>query len=145
MKMLESRKVRKILNASLWGAQVLMAAVFGMAGAMKAFTPIAELAEKLPWVTEVSESLVRFIGISELIGALGLLIPPFIHMLPWFLTPLASLGLTIIMVLAAGFHGMRGEMSALPVNLILGLILLFISYGRFFKVPLYPQVNKYLK
>ena len=58
------------------------------------------LAESLPWVTEVSSGLVRFIGISELLGGLGLLLPYIFRLKP-FLTVWAALGLAAVMVLAA--------------------------------------------
>ncbi len=59
------------LNISLWVAQVLLAAMFLMAGVM----PIAELGQSMPWVNDMSAGLVRFIGISELLGGIGLLLP----------------------------------------------------------------------
>jgi putative oxidoreductase len=57
------------LTIALWIAQILLALVFGFAGAMKIFTPIAELAKNAAWIKD-SEFLIRFIGISELSGGL---------------------------------------------------------------------------
>ncbi|MDH4200208.1 MAG: DoxX family protein [Spirochaetia bacterium] len=124
------------MQISLWIGQIMLAAMFGMAGVMKTFTPVVDLAKKLPWADQVPEALVRFIGISELAGAIGLILPAFLRFFPGFLTPLASLGLAVIMALAAGFHGTRGEMSALPINAALGAVALFVTWGRFFKAPL---------
>lgn len=122
------------LNLGLWGAQVALAAVFLAAGTWKAFTPIADLAPAMPWVVNHTW-LIRFIGISELAGAFGLILPAASGILP-FLTPLAASGLGTIMVLATGFHLLRGEPGALPITLTLGLLAAFIAWGRFGKSKL---------
>jgi hypothetical protein len=88
-------------------AQVPLALVLGAAGAMKTFTPIAELSEKLPWVAELP-GLARFIGISELVGAVGLILPAATRIRP-ISTPIAVMGFVLVMALAAGFHVLRGE------------------------------------
>ena len=116
------------MNVALWIAQVLLAVVFLMAGFMKAF--LFERAKaSLPWVQGTARGLVLFIGLAELLGGLGLVLPPLFGW-PAMLTPLAALGLAVIMVLAAGFHIKRGEGNALPINLILLLLAAFIAYGR---------------
>jgi predicted tellurium resistance membrane protein TerC len=128
----------KGLHIGLWVAQVLLAVAFGMAGAMKTFTPLDELAQTLPWVAESGAGLVRFIGVSELAGALGLILPAATRIKP-SLTALAALGLVVVMVLAAGFHVMRGEAQALPVNLVLGGLAAFVAWGRWKKQPIAPR------
>jgi hypothetical protein len=121
----------------LWVAQVLLALAFGIPGAMKALFPIAELARKLPWVTEMP-TLVRFIGVSELLGAFGLILPAATRILP-ILTPIAAMGLALVMVLAAGFHLLRGEAEALPVNFALGALAALVAWGRLRKAPISPR------
>lgn len=80
----------------------------------------------------------RFIGIAELAAAVGLILPALTRILPK-LTPLAGLGLAVIMVLAAGFLVQRGEMSALPINFLLGALAAFVAWGRWRKVPIAPR------
>lgn len=121
-----------------WVVQVLLAAMFGMAGVMKSTAPIEQLATSLPWVAQVSPLLVRFIGVSELAGALGLILPAATRILP-FLTPLAGAGLALIMVLAAGFHAMQGEYGAIGFNVILGALALLVAWGRLAKAPVSPR------
>jgi uncharacterized membrane protein YphA (DoxX/SURF4 family) len=121
-------------SIALWTAQVLLAIVFGMAGVMKTFTPIEQLAQNLPWVASLP-NLTRFIGVSELAGALGLILPAALRIRP-VLTPIAALGLLVIMVLAAAFHLMRGEGSAIPVNVVLGGLAAFVAWGRLRKAPI---------
>ncbi len=125
----------KWLNITLWAVQSLMAIIFVMAGANKLFQPIAQLSQMLPWVTTVSEGLVRFIGISELSGGLGLLLPSILKIKP-VLTPVAAIGLTIIMILAMVFHVSQSQAAVIGVNFIFMALLLFIVWGRYNKLPI---------
>lgn len=129
-----NQKSNKAINITLWIAQGLLAVMFIMAGIMKATQPIEALAESLPWVTSTPLGLVRFIGISELLGGLGLLIPSIFRFKP-FLTVWAALGLALVMVLAAGFHASRGEFSNIGMNIVLFGLALFIAWGRNKKAP----------
>ena len=120
---------RTVLHVTLWVVQVLLAAMFLMTGLMKLTQPIEVLSASLPWVTSVPAFLVRFIGTAEFAGALGLLLPSLTRIQPR-LTALAALGLAVVMLLAGGFHATRGEFGMLPMNLVLGLIALFVAWGR---------------
>jgi len=133
-----NQKSNKAINIALWIAQGLLAVMFIMAGIMKATQPIEALVESLPWVTSTPLGLVRFIGISELLGGLGLLIPSIFRFKP-FLTVWAALGLALIMVLAAGFHASRGEFPNIGMNVVLIGIALFIVWGRNKKAPILPK------
>jgi putative oxidoreductase len=125
----------KTLHIALWVAQVLLAAAFGMGGVMKSTQPIAELAAKLVWPGVVPEALVRFIGISELAAAIGLVLPAATRIRPG-LTPLAALGLIVVMTLAAGFHVLRGEFTALPINFGFAALAGFVAWGRGRRAPI---------
>ena len=129
------QKNGKALHISLWIAQGLLALLFIMAGVTKASQPIDALAESLPWVTSTPVALVRFIGISELLGGLGLLLPALLRIKP-FLTVWAALGLASIMVFAAFFHGSRGEFSGIAANAAFMAIALFVAWGRSKKAPI---------
>jgi len=126
---------RKGLNIALWIAQVLLALVFGMAGIMKLTQPIPALAQMMKWPGDVPWELVRFIGGMELLGALGILLPAATRVLPR-LTPTAALGFVAIQVLAIPFHISRGEAAmALPVNIPLLALAIFVAWGRFRAAP----------
>ncbi len=125
----------KKLNIALWIAQSLLAAMFLMTGVMKLTSPIETLAESLPWVTSVPVALIRFLGLSEFLGGLGLLLPSILKIKPQ-LTVWAAGGLTGVMVLAAVFHGSRGEFSAIGMNVVLMAIAVFIFWGRSKKAPI---------
>ena len=116
----------KALTISLWVAQGLLAAVFLMAGGMKLTAPPEQFAQ-----AGIAPGLARFIGVAEIAGALGLVLPAATGILP-FLTPLAALGLTVVMVLATGFHVQHGDTLAhtlMPVPI--GAIAAFVAWGRF--------------
>ncbi|RUV26206.1 DoxX family protein [Mesorhizobium sp. M1A.F.Ca.IN.022.04.1.1] len=124
-------------NIALWVAQVLLFILFGMPGIMKTFLdPSALPPMGILWATDVPVWLLRFIGIGELAGALGMILPAATRILP-LLTPLAALGFVAIQVLAIGFHAYRGETSqVLPLNLVYLALSIFVMWGRARKAPI---------
>lgn len=128
------------LNIALWVVQILLAVAFGAAGAMKLGQPIDALAAAgMTYVNHTPEWLVRFIGISEVAGALGMILPALTRILP-VLTPIAALGFAIIQVLAIITHGLLGETAqTLPINLVLLALSLFVAWGRWRARPIAPR------
>jgi putative oxidoreductase len=118
------------LHVTLWVLQIVLAALFVMAGGMKLFTPYDDLAAKMAWVRDVPAWLPRFIGFCELAGAAGLILPAVTRIKP-VLTACAAASLAIVMALAFGFHLSRGEWSSAPIPLVLGLLCTFVAWGRF--------------
>jgi hypothetical protein len=123
------QKPARGLEVALWSAQVVLALIFTVTGTMKLFTPLDQLALKMPFVASAPGALVRFIGLSELAGAVGLLFPGLLRFQKW-LTPMAAVGLLTVMVLAAGFHLSRLEFHAIGVNLVLAALAAFVAWGR---------------
>ena len=117
------------MDIALWIAQGLLAAMYLMAGVMKTFqTPKAR--ENMTWTQGRSDAFVRFVGISELLGAAGLILPLVTGILPW-LTPLAAAGLTIIQILAIfQEHLPKKEYNVIPVNIVLLALAVFVVIGR---------------
>ena len=89
-----------MLNLVLWSVQGFLALFFLAAGAPKL---IGRCMERWPGFSELARPLVVFIGFTEVLGAAGLVLPMATGVLPW-LTPLAAVGLAIIVLMAAGFH-----------------------------------------
>jgi len=106
-----------------------------MAGFMKSTMPIPALAQKLAWVDSTPVVLVRFIGLSELAAAIGLILPAALRIMPG-LTALAATGLLAIMILAVPFHIERGEAGLLAVPLVLGALTAFVAWGRLRAAPI---------
>ena len=129
------------IRIALWTAQVLLAAVFTMTGAMKVFLSSAEIVKAIPDFARMPLGLIRFIGIAELAGAIGLVLPAFTRIAP-SLTPLAASGLTVVMILAALFHISRGELGPLGVVIALGALAAFVAWGRYKRAPIAPRTRR---
>ena len=128
----------KALHITLWIAQVILAAMFLMSGFMKLSQPIDQLSKMLPWAAQVPEALVRFIGVAEVLGAVGLILPSLLRIQPK-LSPIAAAGLALVMLFAVVFHISRGETPMIGMNFILIAIAAFIAWGRFKKAPSAPK------
>ena len=112
-------------NRALWIVQGLLAALFLFAGGMKLITPVEVLSVMSPFPGE----FIRFIGVCEVFGAVGLILPYALRILPG-LTALAAAGLVVIMVGATvSTLAIGGGLLALP-TLLLGLLAALVAYGR---------------
>lgn len=121
----ESKRRRLIKTSVLWTVQVLLALLFLFAGSMKLIMPIAMLTAQFP----LPGLFMRFIGVAEVAGALGLILPGLLRIRPG-LTPLAACGLIIIMTGATVLTlGSMGVAAAL-MPLVVGLLCAFIVYNR---------------
>jgi len=118
------------VNVFLWIVQAILAAMFVMSGLMKSTQPKEKLAPKLPWVEDFSAGTVRFIGVVELLGGLGLILPAATGIAP-ILTPIAATGLAVVMVLAAATHIRRKEPSGVAFNAAVFALAVVVAWGRF--------------
>ena len=125
----------KAISGALWVMQVLLAFVFALAGWTKIAKTGTELRASLPWTIDVAAPLVRAIGICELLGAIGLILPAATRIRPQ-LTPIAATGLTTVMTLAVAFHLYRGDMMIVIVPSILAVASAVVAWGRFRKAPI---------
>ena len=132
---------RSNMNAALWTVQVLWGVFFSLNGFGKIvwYNPALwhQALHEVPWFSAVPRDLLIFIGVCEFLGGLGLILPAMTGVKP-SLTPLAAFGLTLVMILAAVFHMVRGEYAFVTVNLVLGGVAAFIAYGRSFVRPIDP-------
>jgi uncharacterized membrane protein YphA (DoxX/SURF4 family) len=121
------------LNGGLWALQVMWGFFFAGSGFGKVLlydgTLYAEAPRAVEWYAAVPQPLIVFIGVCEVLGGIGLILPALTRVRP-NLTPLAAAGLTLTMILAAGFHLTRGEYELVPANLVLGVVSAFIAAGR---------------
>lgn len=123
------------MNIALWAIQVLLGVAFLIAGFLKSTQSMDRLAPLLPWVRDVHWGWVRFIGICEALGALGLVLPGIMHIQSW-LTVVSAGGLAMIMVDAAMFHRSRHEYGMILANGILFVLAVLVVYGRWVLAPL---------
>jgi uncharacterized membrane protein len=117
------------VNAVLWGLQALLACVFLAVGGMHLATPMATLADKMPWVADAPRWLPRFIGAMEVLGALGLTVPAATGIAPW-LTALAAAALAAMMLLATVMHLLRAETSNGVPSVVLFLLCSLVAFAR---------------
>ncbi len=130
--MMTNQKPSKVLNISLWIGQVLVAVTLLWAAYVKLVDPVEKVAAMWPWAGEVSPAFLKFTGLVDLAGGLGLLLPALLNIKPR-LTPIAAVGVVVLMVCASVFHVVRGEASSIGFNIVFGLIAAFIAWGRFRK------------
>lgn len=122
------------MNIALWAVAVILALVFVGAGLLKATQPKAKVIEGQPermaWMTDFSQGQIRLIGIAEVLGAVGLVVPQATGIAP-ILTPIAALLLGLMMLGAAAVHHRRGESDAVTPPIALALLSIFVAIGRF--------------
>ena len=112
-------------NVTLWVVQGLLAALFLFAGGMKLVLPIEAMAGPVA----LPGLLLRFIGVAEVLGAVGLILPGLLR-IHAELTPVAAAGLLIIMIGATVITAMGGTIAPAVVPFIVGVLAAAVAYGR---------------
>jgi hypothetical protein len=112
-------------NVTIWVVQSVLAALFLFAGGFKLLTPVAALAAQ----SHMSGDFMKFIGVAETLGALGLVLPG-ITRIRVELTPLAAAGLTIIMLGAVAVSVIQGPAAGAIVPFIVGSLCVFVARRR---------------
>ena len=133
-----STSPRKALHISLWTVQVLLGVFFAFVGSIKIITPYAELATQMAWVNDVPMFVPKLAGISEIAGAIGLILPAALRIKP-LLTPLAAVGLVFVMLPATILHVSRGGFEIVTTTLILAGLAGFVAWGRIKGSPIAPK------
>lgn len=107
------------MSIAYWIVAGLLALAYLAAGSQKALRTPDQLVESgIGWAKDLRLPLVRLIGALEVLGALGLILPPLTDIAP-VLAPIAAIGLALLQVGAATFHLIRREPKVLPMNLLL--------------------------
>ena len=115
------------MNVALWILQILIALLFLFAGGVKLVGPLDQLTKGMPpWL---SPGFLRFVGVCEVAGGLGLILPRLLRIKPG-LTPLAAVALIGIMIGATVVTATGASPAQAASPIIVGLILAFIAYGR---------------
>jgi uncharacterized membrane protein YphA (DoxX/SURF4 family) len=124
------------MNYALWTIQVLLALLFLWAGGMKLVLPIQEMAKQMP--VPLPDLFLQFIGVCEVLGALGLVLPGLLGIRTG-LTPLAAAGLVIVMIGATAVTLAGGDPVPALLPLAAGLLSAFVAHGRWRLAPLRRQ------
>jgi uncharacterized membrane protein YphA (DoxX/SURF4 family) len=126
------------MNAVAWVLQVVLGLVFLLHGIVYAISPeplVRGMRERGGWPPTIPDAFRRFIGVAELAAVVGLIVPGLVHTATW-LTPLAALGLVIVMVGAAVYHWRRSEVPMVVVAIVLLALVVVTGYLRWQVVPL---------
>ncbi len=123
------------MNIALWASAGLLALIFLAAGSLKLSQPKAKLAASgMGWAADMSAGTVKLIGAAEVLGAIGLVLPPLVNIAA-VLAPVAAVGLAITMVGAIVVHLQRKEYQGLVAPVVLLVLAVFVAVGRFVLVP----------
>lgn len=119
------------MNIALWIAQGILATMYLMVGSMKTFQPDkVRQNPRMTWAHGQPDNYIRFVGTTEVLGGLGLILPLVTGILPW-LTVLAAVGLTLIQLLAIfKEHLPKKEYDVIPLNIVLLGLSIFVVIGR---------------
>ncbi len=128
-----SENRRKPITYVLWILQVLLAALFIFGGGFK----LVASPEQMAGPVAMPLLFLRFIGLMELLGGVGLILPSLLRIKP-VLTPLAAAGLVIIMI-GAGVITLQAGVAMAVMPLVTGLLLAFVAYGRWRLAPIPPR------
>jgi len=118
------------LTYALWILQGILAALFLFAGVTKLVLPLDKMTGPVP----LPGTFLRFIGVCEVLGAIGLILPAWLRIRPG-LTPLAAAGLVIIMIGATTVTFAGGQVLGAMLPLLVGLLAAFVAYGRWRLAP----------
>lgn len=119
------------MNVALWVVQVLLALLYLFTGGLKLVLPIAAMTKQMV----LPGPFLRFLGVAEVLGAIGLILPGLFRIRPG-LTPLAAAGLVIIMIGATTLMLKTAGVVTALMPLAAGLLALFVAYGRWRLAPL---------
>jgi len=123
----ESSRKGAIMNYALWIVQGLLALIFLFAGGSKLVLPLEVMTEQMP--LPLPGLFLRFIGVAEVLGAIGLILPGLLGIRPG-LTPLAAFGLIIIMISATVITVFSDGIAPALIPLVVGVLSTFVAYGR---------------
>jgi uncharacterized membrane protein YphA (DoxX/SURF4 family) len=122
-----AKQQKRSVNIILWSVQMILALLFLLVGGMKLVMPVEALLAQMP--IQMPGLFVRLIGVIEVAGALGLILPGLLRIRP-VLTPLAACGLVIEMIGATVYTVAGGQGAVALFPLALALICAFLAYGR---------------
>jgi hypothetical protein len=119
----------QVINVLLWASQAMICGSLCIGGVMKLTMSIARISQSFPWTGQVSKPFLRFIGVVDLAGGLGIVLPELANIVPR-LTVAVAIGCVVLQVLAIGFHVRRNEAVQTPFNLFLLVLCGFVVWGR---------------
>lgn len=119
------------MNSILWVGQLFLAATFFYSGVCKALLSEQQLISRgQTGVVGLKAIFIHLLGVAEILGAVGIVLPWLLHTAPW-LTPISALCFALVMAFAAPVHYRLREFRNVTFNLVVLLVSLFVAWGRF--------------
>jgi len=118
------------MNIALWTIQGILATMFSLSGIMILSQPKEKLAPKMPFINDYSPSMVKLVAFAHILGAIGMILPLLLNILP-ILTPIAASCLALVMLLAVKYNLGRKDMKSVIVDAVLLALFIFVAYCRF--------------
>ncbi|MEQ1754483.1 MAG: DoxX family protein [Micropepsaceae bacterium] len=128
----------RVWTIALWIAQLMLAAAYGLFGSMKATQPLDQLSQMMTWIPEMQPAFVRGLGVVEVLGAVGLILPALTRIQPQ-LTVVTALCIVVHQLFAVALHASKGEFNVLALNAVLIVLAAFIFWGRRTKAVIEPR------
>jgi uncharacterized membrane protein YphA (DoxX/SURF4 family) len=121
-----------IVNTALWIIAGVLAFAFFGSGVMKLVQSKDKLVASSTggWAADWRPASIKWVGVAEILGAIGLILPAVLHIAP-ILVPLAAVGLILVMIGAAAVHARRHELPNVAICVVLLLLAAFVAWGRF--------------
>lgn len=126
------------MKTLLWTLQITVAVILLISGYTKIFLPHDQLAEASEWTGAYTEIFVRYIGVIDILGGLGLILPGLLNIYPRIMGYAAG-GVAVLMVAALVLHIDRYEFGAIWINIFILIACVIIAYGRLRHAATAPQ------
>lgn len=117
----------ELMEQIIFGLQIILCSIFLYFGSLKMFMPIEKIEKKVTWAHDYSISKLKFFGLLEVIGGLGLILPYQLDIFP-ILTPMAATGLAMVMAGAAMVHLRRDEIKMIFLNILIIFLLAGVGF-----------------
>ncbi|RZJ53578.1 MAG: DoxX family protein [Flavobacterium sp.] len=127
--MSNQQQTPKAIKIMLWSAQIILSIGFLWGSFLKLFFSVEKLAAMWPWAGQVSVLFLRFTGIIDLLGGIGILLPTVFNLKPK-LVPVTAIAIIALMFCASIFHICRGEGSQIGINIFFVVLAGFVFFGR---------------
>lgn len=127
---------RPVLNVTLWGLQFLLALIF-LAHGVFLLAPPASMIEQIN--ASIAPAFRIFIGVAEVLAAVGLILPGITRVLPWLVSGAAA-GLAFVMLCATVLHVVRAEIGSAFATALLLAMSVYVAYARWKVLPILPRI-----
>jgi len=125
---MKNPKHSKVILIAVWIAKIILAISFIWGASLKLFLSIEKLSAMWPWTAEVPVAVVKFTGIIDLLGGIGIISPVILSLNPK-ITQITAFAIIVLMICGSVFHICRGEASQIGINVFFAFLASFIVWS----------------